>query len=304
MMSLRTLARSAPRAFPRASSAAIYRPSASGSSLLTKTKTSSPFASMLRTARQPAAFSTSAPRRAAAAVAGEVERDLVAKLESEIEFESQVKESEEEPASIKDFLENGPFEIKDTPGQEKVVLTRTYGNETITVTFSIADLAAFDQEQPMYDEDPALAEEGEEAEGKQQQSQDMLEEGGEEEFDQQHDSAITCNLTVVVEKPNSGALEIEAVAHNGQIAVSNVFYHKEAAQAHGESAEIEHKAQDVYPGPSFGTLDEQLQLQLEQYLEERGINQTLAVFVPDYMDVKEQREYLAWLKNIKGFIEA
>ncbi|KLU84791.1 hypothetical protein MAPG_03827 [Magnaporthiopsis poae ATCC 64411] len=298
MMSLRTLARSAPRAFSRASSAAIYRSSASVSFL---TKTSSPFASALRTARQPAAFSTSALRRSAA---GEIERDLAAKLESEIEFESQVKESEEEPASIKDFLENGPFEIKDIPGQEKVVLTRNYGNETITVTFSIADLAAFDQEQPMYEEDPALAEEGEEGESKQQQSQDMLEEGGEEEFDQPHDSALTCNLTVVVEKPNSGALEIEAVAHNGQIAVSNVFYHKEAAQAHAESAEIEHKAQDVYPGPSFGTLDEQLQLQLEQYLEERGINTTLAVFVPDYMDVKEQREYLAWLKNIKGFIEA
>lgn len=95
---------------------------------------------MLRTARQPAAFSTSAPRRAAAAVAGEVERDLVAKLESEIEFESQVKESEEEPASIKDFLENGPFEIKDTPGQEKVVLTRTYGNETYVFFFFVLTL--------------------------------------------------------------------------------------------------------------------------------------------------------------------
>lgn len=295
MMSLRNLARSAPRALSRASSAAICRPSASGSLL---TKTSIPFASALRTARQPAAFSTSALRRAEA---GEAERELVAKLESEIEFESQVKESEEEPASIKDFLENGPFELKDTPGQEKVVLTRTYGNEKITVSFSIADLAAFDQEQHMYEEDPALADEGEEAESKQQQA---LEEGGEEDFEPSQETAITCNLTVVVEKPNNGALEIEAVAHNGQIAVSNVFYHKEAAQAYAESAEIEHKAQDVYPGPSFGTLDEQLQMQLEHYLEERGINSALAVFVPDYMDVKEQREYLTWLKNIKGFVAA
>ncbi|EJT75832.1 hypothetical protein GGTG_05761 [Gaeumannomyces tritici R3-111a-1] len=296
MMSLRNLARSAPRALARASSAAIYRPAASGSLL---TKTSTPFASALRTARQPAAFSTSALRRAAA---GEVEKELVAKLESEIEFEAQVKESEEEPASIKDFLENGPFKLEDTPGKEKVVLTRNYGNEKITVSFSIADLATFDQDQNMFEEeDPALADEGEEAESKQQQE---VEEGGEEEFETPQESAITCHLTVVIEKPNNGALEIEADAHGGQIMVSNVFYHKEAAQAYAESAEIEHKAQDVYPGPSFGTLDEQLQVQLEQYLNERGVNSALAVFVPDYMDVKEQREYLTWLKNIKGFVEA
>ncbi|KAL8404563.1 hypothetical protein RB594_009424 [Gaeumannomyces avenae] len=296
MMSLRNLARSAPRALARASSAAIYRPAASGSLL---TKTSTPFATALRTARQPAAFSTSALRRAAA---GEVEKELAAKLESEIEFEAQVKESEEEPASIKDFLENGPFKLEDTPGKEKVVLTRNYGNEKITVSFSIADLATFDQDQNMFEEeDPALADEGEEAESKQQQE---VEESGEEEFEAPQESGITCHLTVVIEKPNNGALEFEADAHGGQIMVSNVFYHKEAAQAYAESAEVEHKAQDVYPGPSFGTLDEQLQVQLEQYLNERGVNSALAVFVPDYMDFKEQREYLTWLKNIKGFVEA
>jgi complement component 1 Q subcomponent-binding protein len=33
------------------------------------------------------------------------------------------------PASVKDYLENGPFEVIDTAGQEDVVLTRTFGDE-------------------------------------------------------------------------------------------------------------------------------------------------------------------------------
>lgn len=42
---------------------------------------------------------------------------------------------------------------------------------------------------------------------------------------------------------------------------------------------------------------------MEQYLDERGINTNLAVFIPDYIDVKEQKEYLAWLGRVKGFVE-
>lgn len=42
-------------------------------------------------------------------------------------------EGDEVPTSVKDYLENGPFEIQDTPGQEEVVLTRTFGDETYVV---------------------------------------------------------------------------------------------------------------------------------------------------------------------------
>ena len=36
---------------------------------------------------------------------------------------------EDLPTSVKDYLENGPFEITDTPGEEDVVLTRKFGDE-------------------------------------------------------------------------------------------------------------------------------------------------------------------------------
>jgi complement component 1 Q subcomponent-binding protein, mitochondrial len=42
---------------------------------------------------------------------------------------------------------------------------------------------------------------------------------------------------------------------------------------------------------------------MERYLEERGINTALAVFIPDYAELKEQKEYISWLKNLKSFVD-
>ena len=40
-----------------------------------------------------------------------------------------MKDQEGVPASVKDYLENCPFEIIDVPGVEDVVLTRQFGDE-------------------------------------------------------------------------------------------------------------------------------------------------------------------------------
>ena len=42
---------------------------------------------------------------------------------------------------------------------------------------------------------------------------------------------------------------------------------------------------------------------MERYLEERGINTALATFIPDYAELKEQKEYISWLKNLKAFVD-
>lgn len=42
---------------------------------------------------------------------------------------------------------------------------------------------------------------------------------------------------------------------------------------------------------------------LERYLDVRGVNTALALFIPDYIDVKEQKEYLGWLQRVKDFVE-
>ncbi len=160
----------------------------------------------------------------------------------------------------------------------------------------------------MYDEDPALADE--ELEGGAPRTQDARESADEAdeaedmEGDGGNDAAVPCRLSLVVEQPGQGALNIEATAQDGSILVENMFYFADATLAYGKTAELSHKAENVYPGPPFGSLDEDLQVLMERYLEERGITQALAVFVPDYMDLKEQKEYLGWLSDVKGFIDA
>lgn len=117
MLSIRSFARSAPRAAFRLTSSAIRRPVRPVSMLQSAWKPIRPqFA---------AAFSTSNIRRSKG---GETDEELVAKLESEIQMEEEMKD-QELPTSVKDYLENGPFEIIDTPGEEEVVLTRQFGDE-------------------------------------------------------------------------------------------------------------------------------------------------------------------------------
>lgn len=282
MMSLRAVARSAPRAISRiARTQTVSRTSG-----LLKTRT----ATCLRP-QQTSAFSTSVFRRAAS----EADKELSEKLASEIEFEEDVKDTEDLPASVQDFIQNGPFDIKDTPGSEEVVLTRNYNSEKITITFSIADLQNYQDE--MYDEDAALGDE--EQDGKRN-----AEEAEEDVDAESEEPSVPCRLNIVVEKPNKGALAIEAMAQDGAIVVENMFYYNDAKLAYGASADASHAAQAVYPGPPFGSLDEDLQILMERYLEERGVTEALAVFVPEYMDMKEQKEYLAWLGNVKGFVDA
>ncbi|KAI1325554.1 mitochondrial glycoprotein [Xylariaceae sp. FL0255] len=290
MMSLRTIARAAPRSMSRLSSTAMRqttRISQPSSLLRTSWATST---SPLRTS-QLATFSSTPFRRAAES---ETDQELLAKLDSELQFENEMKDKEQLPASVKDFLDNSPFELKDEPGKQDVYLTRKMGNETISVSFTISDLANYEPD--MYNEDGAMGDEDlEMAEGK---------EGEEDMGESEGEAAPPCRLNIVVEKPGQGALNIEALAQEGAIIVENFFYYKDAKMAHSTDPEAIHAAEDVYPGPPFNTLDEDLQIMMERYLEERGITQAMAVFVPDYMDVKESREYQTWLNNLKNFVEA
>lgn len=160
----------------------------------------------------------------------------------------------------------------------------------------------------MYEQDRALEDEDDfdttSSTNKQQSGAAPAEEAEEDhDFDE---AAPPTRLTILVEKPgrSPGALNIDAVAQDGAIVIENLFYYEDAALANPATPADAQRRADVYPGPPFGSLDEDLQILLERYLEERGVTQALAVFAPDYVDVKEQREYVRWLNNVKGFVKA
>ncbi|KAG6000150.1 hypothetical protein E4U21_005765 [Claviceps maximensis] len=299
MLSLRSFARSAPRAAARLTTASMRSGVARPSSTFIKTSAMS----ALQASTGGAHFSTTVGRRAADS---ETDCELAAKLESEIQIEQDMKAEEQQPASIKDFLENSPFELIDVPGQEVVKLVRSFGNEKITISFSISDIANYDP----YAEDAALEDEefDENMQSSNKQGSSRSEEEEAEESEEEHDdeAAPPINLSIIVEKPGktAGALNIDATAQDGAIIVENMFFYEDANLAKIDSPESAQKRADAYPGPPFGSLDEDLQVLMERFLEERGVTQALAVFVPDYVDVKEQKEYLRWLNNVKTFVAA
>ncbi|KAA8566545.1 hypothetical protein MFRU_042g00510 [Monilinia fructicola] len=287
MLSLRTIARSAPRVARGLTNTAIKttRP--------TLLQTAFP-ASRLQCA---SAFSTSSIR--AKSAAPESDAELAEKLASEIKMEDEIKNQEEVPPSVKDYLENGPFKVIDTPGQEEVVLIRTFGDEKIRVSFSIADLNAYDPDSDEFQDHAMVDEEDIDhaSNRKDLESENPLDVEGESH-------SFPARINIIVEKKNRGALAIETVAEDGMIVIDNVYHYADAAHAYAKTTDAAHQRQDLYVGPPYGNLDEDLQVLFERYLDERGINQALAIFVPDYIDMKEQKEYLLWLNNVKRFIEA
>ena len=60
-----------------------------------------------------------------------VDQELSAKLQSEFQLEKEMRDTDELPPNVKDFLDSSPFELHDTPGQEEVILTSTFGDEKL-----------------------------------------------------------------------------------------------------------------------------------------------------------------------------
>lgn len=279
-------------------------------------------------------------------------------------MEKDMRDPEELPVTIKDYLENGPFEVRidsisayslvltvlqlqDTPGQEEVVLTRKFGDEryihriqrmiesnenvmhSIRITFSIADLNTLDQDPDQYSEDRALYDEdnadmptdtqsgGAQSKGTINQGRtkggnvnvapedsiapadrpELADDESPESEDGDQEPSFPARVNVTIEKAGKGAVQIETVAQDGMISIDNVYYFPDGELADAKTAEKDWARRGLYTGPPFGNLDEDLQVLLERYLDERGVNTALALFVPDYIDFKEQREYLAWLSS-------
>ncbi|KAL4355408.1 hypothetical protein GQ457_06G012580 [Hibiscus cannabinus] len=58
----------------------------------------------------------------------------------------------------------------------------------------------------------------------------------------------------------------------------------------------------VYRGPSFSTLDPQLQDELKEYLVARGIGEDLTNFLLLTLHKKEQGQYIDWLRKLESFV--
>lgn len=222
---------------------------------------------------------------------GAVDKELSAKLASEYAIETEMKENNDPPPAIQEFIKNGPFTVTDIEGNDEVVLERKFGNETIRIVFSVSDMNNMDDSEP---------ESFDETEDQQPTSTSTEPEPEEEE-----DGAsfpVRCHITIQKDSAEA-VLALDTVTQDGIFVIDNMVLYSNIEMATGNSAEHDWQRREKYMGPPFSNLDEDLQILMERYLEERGINTSLALFVPDYVDYKEGREYESWLQGLQKFID-
>jgi len=213
---------------------------------------------------------------------GSSDASISAKLQEELQYEREAGfEDNTVPAFLEEFQKQGVWGIEDAAGNDEVALTRQFGNETLRLMFSIADIQ---NEEPDYEE-PEAENENEE---------------GSDETPQLPPIRASLSLT---KSSANGALNVDMLCQEGHFIVDNVSFYPDSRIGTELSPEADWKRRGLYIGPQFDTLDVGVQEEFEQFLQERGVNEQLASFIPLYAEHKEQREYVKWLSNVKEFID-
>lgn len=209
-------------------------------------------------------------------------------IKNEINIEVETAESNPEADTAK-WLEKSGFQLVVKDGTDEIELIKKEGGEVIHIFFSVSDITNGDA----YDFNE---------EGLENEANEAAEEA-EEDADDFGLEVSPIRANIIVEK-TAGALSIESVIQSNLLLVENVTPYESAEVALANTADADFKRRSIYQGPAFANLDENLQSALEQYLESRGIDAGLASFISDYANVRENSEYILWLKKIKNFVEA
>ncbi|EIN08552.1 regulatory protein suaprga1 [Punctularia strigosozonata HHB-11173 SS5] len=261
-----------------ASVSRLSKPLASSSRLVARIPARTAVASAWTNAPR-SAFSTSSRVQKA----GSTDLALSQKFEEELKYELEASaEQTDEPEFLKTFKAQGHWTIDNVDGADEVTLVRKFGNEEIRMMFSIADLQS--------PAEPEFEEEGTEAE---------------QESSEQPLTSYPIRVAFAITKSDApGAIQVDAMCQEGAFLIENVSYYADAKLGTAVTADADWSRRGLYVGPQFETLDVGLQEEFEKWLQERGINETLALFVPEFCEYKEQKEYVRWLGNMKKFIEA
>ncbi|KMT01072.1 hypothetical protein BVRB_9g223270 [Beta vulgaris subsp. vulgaris] len=108
------------------------------------------------------------------------------------------------------------------------------------------------------------------------------------------DVQLHISMIISVFKMNSNqVLEFICSAWPDTIAISKLFVRPQAKVPH----------QPPYTGPKFKELDDELQDSLYEFLEERGIDDSLCAYLHKYVNHKEKAEYIRWMNSVKAVME-
>lgn len=196
--------------------------------------------------------------------------------EKDLELEEEQKAGGAMSAELKDLLDmvQEKMTVESTEGSNVVKLKMDHVNqageaEAVEVTFNVQEYQA--AEDAMLQEDEA----------------DPMEAQNVYPFE------------VVVTKRDK-ALRFFCQAGAAAMVVENILV---APAGVGDDVASLVSMSDKYQGPNFDDLEADLQSAFIEYLAERYVDDTLAIFIEAYADYKEQQLYLEWLSDVHAFIK-
>lgn len=194
-------------------------------------------------------------------------------LEKEIKYEN---ENYSQLEDIETFLNESGFAFAEVDGGISMTLKKAVGDKTIEVVF--------EARQPIPDDQLGTDEE------------DEAEEQGAGETENY------CDFTIfITEGDGKRGMLVDATSIDTEISYNSVQMCDDVPaqkQLHRFERSIKQ-----YAGPDFSTLDERIQTSLTEYLEGFGVNEHLGAFVECMSLDKDQRLYMAWLADLKAFID-
>lgn len=182
-----------------------------------------------------------------------------------------------------DFLETSGFKVVSKPGNANVELVKKdEQGHIIHVYFDVEDVTDIPAEE--------LELEGQELE-KEAESLDQ----------------IFSNVKVLIENPTKNEGLFFSLMLQASESAFLVDYVNTQADVQKFISKIDNEGEFAdkfnYQGPKFGLLDESLQVEFENYLVSKGIDEQLADFIIGYSDVKEETEYRNWLNSVNKFFK-
>lgn len=211
-------------------------------------------------------------------------------VKSEAKIASAV--DNELPPEHDEYLKKSGFTVSDKEYDSNVQLTKKLASgEEVHVFFDIDEVSDV----------PLTPEMG-------------LEEGMEDEFEDkeqfedeldQYESTFA-NVKVFITKPEqNNGLFFNLMLRNSEtdFFIDYFNYKPDAAQF---LANVRDKAQFLagseYQGPQFSNLDESLQLSMEKFLEEKGVDGKMAEFIFAYTELKEEASYRKLLSDVQKYL--
>lgn len=199
-------------------------------------------------------------------------------LKSELEHENANKQ--DLPEDLGSFSKSSGFKILPTDGQSLGKISKDTPAEVVYVFFDVNQVVNV--------------------------RPDENEDLGENDIEEAYEDTSYINLNVIIEKKvDKSAVSFDVLVgpEDGSTYIENVTSYANVADALTESAEADQKRETSYMGPPFSNLDESLQVNLENYLTSRGINNDLYQFIVQYGIHKENVEYLRWLEKLNKFFK-